>query len=152
MAIAIEIWGPNIWALFHGLSYKIREDKFLLHKDTLIFIIKNICATLPCPECSNDASSLLKSVNFNTIKNKEDFKVFLFNFHNSVNKKLNKPLYDYSNLYKYNDVNMNALYNNLTRIYSHKISNPHLMGLAFNKKIVFPKIMGALLLVKNDLL
>jgi len=107
---------------------------------------------LPCPECSNDASSLLKSVNFNTIKNKEDFKVFLFNFHNSVNKKLNKPLYEYSNLDKYNDVNMNALYNNLTRIYSHKISNPHLMGLAFNKKIVFPKIMGALLLVKNDLL
>ena len=46
---------------------------------------------------------------------------------------------------------MNALYHNLNIIYSTKIHNPHLMGFALNKKLLFPKIMAALILIKNDL-
>jgi hypothetical protein len=152
MALPIEVWGPNIWCLFHGLSCKINEEKFLYHKERLIYIVKNICATLPCPDCSKDALTVLNKVNFNTIKNKEEFKIFLFNFHNSVNKKLNKPYYEVGNLDKYNNINMNALYNNLNLIYSSKISNPHMMGFALTKKMLFPKIMSELLLIKNDLL
>jgi hypothetical protein len=151
MAVSIEIWGPNIWGLFHGLSCKIKEDKFMLHKERLIYVLKNVCATLPCPECSKDATLLLKTVNFNTINSKEEFKLFLFNFHNTINKKLNKPLYEYCNIIKYNNVNINALYNNLNIIYLARIPNPHLMGVALNKKMLFPKIMAALLLIKNDL-
>jgi hypothetical protein len=152
MSLPIEIWGNNIWTLFHGLSCKIKEDKFLYHRDRLIYIIKNICATLPCPDCSKDATQLLNNTNFNNIKTKEDFKLFIFNFHNNVNKKLKKPHYEYSNLDKYNSVNMDALYNNLNIIYLTKIPNPHLMGFALNKKILFPKIMTALILIKEDLL
>ena len=152
MSLPIELWGNNIWALFHGLSCKIQEDKFLYHRDRLIYIIKNICSSLPCPDCSKDATYLLNNTNFNQIRTKEDFKLFIFNFHNSVNKKLKKPIYEYTNLDKYNSVNMDALYNNLKIIYLTKIPNPHLMGFALNKKILFPKIMEALLLVKNDLL
>lgn len=152
MAVSIEIWGPNIWGLFHGLSCKIREDKFLYHKDRLIYVLKNICNTLPCPDCSKDATNLLNSFNFNNIKTKEDFKQFVFSFHNIVNKKLNKPTYEYINLDKYNNVNINALYNNLNIIYSTRIPNPHLMGFSLNKKILFPKIMDALMLIKHDLL
>lgn len=151
MSLPIELWGSNIWCLFHGLSCKINEDKFLYHKDRLIYIIKSICSTLPCPECSNDATAILNTFNFNTIKNKEDFKVFLFNFHNIINKKLKKPLYEYSNLDIYNNINMNALYTNFKLIYLTKINNPRLMGISLNKKILYPKIMEALLLVKNDL-
>jgi hypothetical protein len=76
----------------------------------------------------------------------------VFNFHNIVNKKLNKPSYEYINLDKYNHVNITALYNNLNIIYSTKTSNPHLMGISLNKKILFPKIISALLLIKQDLL
>jgi|UniRef100_A0A6C0E063 hypothetical protein len=151
MALSIELWGSNIWSLFHGLSCKISEDKFLYHKDRLIYIVKSICSTLPCPDCSTDATAILNTFNFNTIKNKEDFKVFLFNFHNIVNKKLKKPLYEYSNLDIYNNINMNALYTNFRLIYLTRISNPRLMGNSLNKKILYPKIMEALLLVKNDL-
>jgi hypothetical protein len=151
MSLPIELWGNNIWALFHGLSCKIKEDKFLYHRDRLIYIVKSICATLPCPDCSKDANYLLNNTNFNNIRTKEDFKLFIFNFHNSVNKKLKKPIYEYNNLEKYNDLNMNALYHNLNIIYSTKIHNPHLMGFALNKKLLFPKIMAALILIKNDL-
>lgn len=151
MSLPIELWGSNIWGLFHGLSCKINEDKFLYHKDRLIYIIKSICSTLPCPECSNDATAILNTFNFNTIKNKEDFKVFLFNFHNIINKKLKRPLYEYRNLDIYNNINMNALYSNFKLIYLTKINNPRLMGISLNKKILYPKIMEALLLVKNDL-
>ena len=152
MTVSIEIWGPNIWGLFHGLACKIREDRFVYHKDRLIYILKNICTTLPCPECSKDATNILNSFNFNNIKTKEDFKQFVFNFHNIVNKKLNKPIYEYINLDKYDNVNINSLYNNLNIIYSSKISNPHLMGFSLTKKMLFPKIMDALLIIKQDLL
>ena len=152
MTVSIELWGPNIWGLFHGLSCKIKEDKFLYHKERLIYILKNICSTLPCPECSKDATNILNSINFNSVNTKEDFKQFIFYFHNSVNKKLNKPIYEYINLDKYNNVNINALYNNLNIIYSAKITNPRLMGFSLNKKMLFPKIMDALLLIKHDLL
>jgi hypothetical protein len=152
MALPIEVWGSNIWSLFHGLSYKIREDRFLYHRERLIYIVKSICSTLPCPDCSKDATNLLNNTNFNNIRTKEDFKQFIFNFHNSVNKKLNKPNYDFSQLEKYNQLNMNALYNNLRIIYSTRIQNPHLMGFALNKKVLFPKIMRELMLVYNDLL
>jgi hypothetical protein len=118
----------------------------------LIYIVKSICSTLPCPDCSKDATQVLNNTNFNNIRTKEDFKLFIFNFHNSVNKKLNKPNYDFSNLEKYNALNMNALYNNLRIIYSTRIQNPHLMGFALNKKVLFPKIMRELMLVYNDLL
>jgi hypothetical protein len=117
MSLPIELWGSNIWSLFHGLSCKINEEKFLYHKDRLIYIVKSICSTLPCPECSNDATAILNTFNFNNIKNKEDFKVFLLNFHNIINKKLKKPLYEYSNLDIYNNINMNALYTNFKLIY-----------------------------------
>ena len=40
MSFSKEIWGNNIWYLFHSLAHKIREEKFEVHKNNLIFIIK----------------------------------------------------------------------------------------------------------------
>ena len=114
MSFSKEIWGNNIWYLFHSLAHKIREEKFDAHKNNLIFIIKTVCNTLPCPECSKDATAMLDKVDFNNIKNKNDFKILLFNFHNAINAKLNKPMFSYSSLdNKYNNVNFDALYNNI---------------------------------------
>ena len=43
MSFSKEIWGNNIWYLFHSLAHKIREEKFEVHKNNLIFIIKTVC-------------------------------------------------------------------------------------------------------------
>ena len=153
MSFSKEIWGNNIWYLFHSLAHKIREEKFEVHKNNLIFIIKTVCNTLPCPECSKDATAMLNKVDFNNIKNKNDFKMFLFNFHNAINAKLNKPMFSYENLdNKYNNVNFDALYNNIYIIYNTNTNIPQLMSSSFHKDISFPKIVRALNAIKSDLL
>ena len=113
MSFDNKTWGNNTWYLFHTIAHKIKDSSFLDIKEDLIFIIKNICSNLPCPECSKDATEKLNKVNFNLINSKQEFKVLLFNFHNSVNKKLNKPLFELKDLdNKYENANIQALYHN----------------------------------------
>ena len=153
MSFSKETWGNNIWYLFHALAHKIREEKFEFQKNNFFFIIKTICTKLPCPDCSRDATNMLNKIDFNTIKNKNDLKLFLFNFHNAINAKLNKPQFYFENLdAKYNNVNIDALYNNLNIIYISNTNIPQLMSSSFHKDLVFPKIKQALNTIKKDLI
>jgi hypothetical protein len=153
MSLSKEIWGNNIWYLFHGIAHKIREDKFEFHKHNIIYIIKTICNTLPCPDCSKDATSMLNKIDFNTIRNKNDLKLLLLNFHNAINVKLNKPQFIYASLdSKYNNINIDVLYQNLNVIYNLNINSPQLMSSNFHKNLSFPKIQQALIAIRNDLI
>ena len=152
MSLSKESWGNNIWYLFHSLAHKLKEDKFESQKNNIIFIIKTICNTLPCPDCSKDATSMLNKIDFNTIKNKNDLKMFFFNFHNAINAKLNKPQFNYENLdSKYSNANIDVLYNNLYIIYTINTRIPQLMSSNFHKNLSFPKIKDALIALRNDL-
>jgi len=91
-------WGPPIWYLLHTLSVKIKEEHFMKLRVELLNNIYAICTNLPCPDCSNHAKIYLNSINFNAIQTKEDFKRFLFNFHNSVNKRKGYPEFSYQEL------------------------------------------------------
>jgi hypothetical protein len=153
MSFSKEIWGNNIWYLFHGIARKINENKFKQNKEDMIFILKNICNTLPCPECSRDATALINKVNFDYINNKNDFELLIFNFHNSVNKKLNKPLFDFKEINnKYNNINIDALFNNFYIIYTSNTNIPQLMNTSFHRQNIFPKIKKSLLKIRPDLL
>lgn len=141
MSISIQVWGNNIWYLFHTIAYKIKEESFPLIKNDLIEIVKNICSHLPCPDCSKDAVATINKINFNAINTKEDFKIMLFNFHNYVNRKLNKPEYQYENIdNKYKNANINNLLHNFNLIFSSNSSNPHMMSDSFSRKLILPKI------------
>ena len=78
MSLSKENWGNNIWYLFHSIAHKIKEDRFEFHRTNLFFIIKTISNTLPCPDCSKDATIMLSKIDYNNIRNKNDFKMFLF--------------------------------------------------------------------------
>jgi hypothetical protein len=141
MSIAIEIWGNNIWYLFHTLSYKIKEESFLILKNDLIEIFKNICKNLPCPDCSKDAMNVIGKIDFNNINTKEDFKLMLFNFHNYVNRKLKKKEFKYEDFdNKYKNANIISLIHNFNIIFNSKASNPHMISNTFLRKQELPKI------------
>ena len=140
MSFSKEIWGGTIWNLFHTIAHKIKEEKFEFHKNNLIYILENICNTLPCPECSKDASNMLKKVNFDQINNKAEFKLLIFNFHNAINSKLKKPLFDFNELdNKYSKANIDIIYNNLNIIYSSNANIPQLMSSSFHGIFYFLK-------------
>jgi hypothetical protein len=153
MSFSKEIWGSSVWNLFHSIAHKIKEDKFAIHKNTLIYILVNICNTLPCPECSKDASDMLKRINFSQINNKEEFKLLIFNFHNAINSKLQKPLYDFNELdSKYSNANIDIIYNNLNIIYTSNTNIPQLMSSSFHRNHLYPKIKDALRSIRQDLI
>jgi hypothetical protein len=153
MSFSKEIWGSSVWNLFHTIAHKIKEDKFLFHKSNIIYIIENICNTLPCPDCSKDASAMLKKVDFAQINNKADFKLLMFNFHNAINTKLKKPLFDFNELDdKYSKANIDAIYNNLNIIYTSNSNVPQLMSSSFHRHHLFPKIKDTLRIIRQDLI
>jgi hypothetical protein len=153
MSFSKEIWGSSVWNLFHTIAHKIKEDKFLFHKSNIIYNIENICNTLPCPDCSKDASAMLKKVDFAQINNKADFKLLMFNFHNAINTKLKKPLFDFNELDdKYSKANIDAIYNNLNIIYTSNSNVPQLMSSSFHRHHLFPKIKDTLRIIREDLI
>ena len=127
------LWWTYTWILFHTLAEKIKEEEFENEKENLIKYIRNICDVLPCPDCSSHATHLLKYYDYKFIKNKNDFKNFLFEFHNIVNKKRQinqqktdilkiyekaifyKVLYSWKNVFNVNGVNSRMLTENMRR-------------------------------------
>lgn len=101
-----KAWAPLTWFLFHSLAENINILYFEDEKENLFNFIKKICNCLPCPYCAKDATKILNSFNFNVIQNKDDFKTFLFNFHNIINNKLKKNQYDKNVLEKYKKLNL----------------------------------------------
>lgn len=145
MSFDKTIWGNNVWYLFHTLAYKIKESNFNELKNDIVFIIKTVSTNLPCPECSQDSAIQLNKVQFDNITSKEELKLLLFNFHNYVNKKINKPQFELSQLdIKYSKANINALYNNFIKIFNSNSNIPQLMNGSFHRKQNLPKILAAL--------
>ena len=139
----INIWGNNTWIFFHAIAEKIKPEYFDQEISNLLSIIMTICSNLPCPECSNDAVNRLKKCNFNNIKSKEDFKRFIFFFHNSINNKLNYNTFKESELSKYKNCNLNIILNNMFKIYNsnYSINAPKMIIHSFHRKNMIYQVM-----------
>ena len=92
------LWGAPFWFFFHTLAEKLKPELFYENRDAIFGIIREICSNLPCPTCTLHATQYLNNINFNAIQTREDFILMLYEFHNSVNKRKNFPIFPYSEL------------------------------------------------------
>jgi hypothetical protein len=130
-----EVWGPPTWTLLHVLAEKINEEHFHALFPSLFNHIKRICSFLPCPECSHHAKQFLDKINLNDIKTKTDFKNIIYIFHNAVNKRKRKPLFNYSQIDKYKNINITNAYNSFIVVYNTN-GNLKLLTESFHRKFV----------------
>lgn len=131
-----NIWGPPIWTFFHTLAEKINEDNFHNIFPMLFLYIKRICSVLPCPDCSRHATIFLAKVNPSGIRNKNDFRNIMCIFHNVVNKRKNKPIFDSSNLTNtYSNNNIIVTYNNFIASF-HTKGNMKLLAETFQRQML----------------
>ena len=130
-----EIWGPPIWLFIHSLVFKLKDEMYCHVGKQLFNMIKRITAYLPCPECSQHAVKFLSGINTDTIKTKEELIRVLYLFHNSVNVRKNKPLYNFSDLNKYESVNLQQAYNNFRKVY-HNRGNINLLAESFQRDLL----------------
>ena len=130
-----EIWGPPIWTLFHTLSEKINPHLYPLVINSMFGIIIKICKCLPCPECSKDASNFLAKTKSSDYKTKNEFKNMLYLFHNYVNKKKHKPLFNYGYINKYSNLNLEVVIKKFIENYNTK-GNMKLLSESFQRTLV----------------
>ena len=111
-------WGTTVWNMLHTLAEHINEKSFNEIREEFLYIIYCICTSLPCENCNCHAKGYFDNkINFleaikdelenPIITNKEELRMFLFDFHNEVNSNLNKPLMmieEYKQ--KYSDMNV----------------------------------------------
>lgn len=132
---APTIWGPPIWTLLHTMAEKIKEDEYNKLVPQLFGLIKRICAFLPCPECSQHATTFLAKIKPQEISSKTDFKNMLYLFHNMVNFRKKKPLYNYSNINNYKNVNIQQAFNNFVMVYN-TTGNMKLLTESFQRQLI----------------
>jgi hypothetical protein len=115
-----KIWGPITWQLLHTILYNCKQnDNYLQYKDRLYYIVKNICILSPCNISSYNASDFFNKINQNNLNKIDDLINVLYMFHNFINLKTNKRLFDYSNLKIYNDIQLNIVFNNFIYLYKN---------------------------------
>ena len=115
-----SVWGPPIWRFFHILAENIHEEDYNKLIPQLFTLIRRTCVYLPCPECSEHATKFLAKIGPSDISNKTEFKNMLYLFHNMVNKKKGKQLYDHSNLNIYKNINIFFAFNQFSVVYNTK--------------------------------
>jgi hypothetical protein len=133
-----NVWGPPVWNFFHVLTYKIKEENFSNIFPTLFEYIRLICKNLPCPDCSMHATQFLNRVNPSGIKTKQDFINLFFFFHNAVNKRKQKPLFNYENLSQYENQNVISAFNGFIRVFNTK-GNMRLLAESFQRQLTLNK-------------
>ncbi len=129
-----EIWGPPIWILFHTLVENVNEN----HKNIfpqLFGYIKRICVYLPCPECSKDATIFLGKIKSESLLTKNDLINTMYIFHNYVNSKKKKNLFNYGNINIYKTKNLFDVLNNFAKVYN-TTGNMKLLAESFQRKLI----------------
>lgn len=80
-----KMWGTPIWIFFHSLANDINDIQFKLYKNEIIKLFLSVCNLLPCIVCRNHAQEAMNKSYTKYINSKNDFKIFLIQFHNLVN-------------------------------------------------------------------
>ena len=104
-------WGPHSWYFLHFVSFHYPLKPSNQDKQNYFNFFNSLKHVLPCNKCKEhykENSIELK----NNLNSKDDLVKWLIDLHNEVNKKNNKKIWSYSDVYnKYQN-----LYNNSNTI------------------------------------
>ena len=125
-------WANPTWFFFHTLIEKIQPEQYMIIKNELLDHIKNICSILPCPDCAAHATEYMRKIR-RTPQDKEGFKRMLYQFHNTVNIRTKKSLFEYSAMEMYARVNLNVCYRLFRNEFVKKTYNPKMLMDSMNR-------------------
>lgn len=115
-------WGKYTWYMFHTIAERLNDTFYENNYKDIYHFVLYTCDNLPCPYCREHAMKYLKqNIKVEYLTKKENFKRFLFNFHNTVNKRTNKSEIQYEELIIYKKINIDQLYD----IYSDRFFNSY---------------------------
>ena len=124
-----------VWLLFHTLAEKLRPE-FCPGELTVLFdVFFDICNNLPCPECQGHAVNTMRSANKGLATASRDNLIkFMWEFHNSVNRRLKLPEYPFEQMSRYKLSNTPMVVKNFFMIMSRTSGGEKLMTNTFHRK------------------
>ena len=135
--VSKDTWGPATWTLFHTLAEKINDEHFNETKKDIFSFIKRICFNLPCPDCAAHATQIISKVNSDSFQNKQQLKMFLLSFHNSVNARTGKRPFTVEELNaRYARANTFVVVPHFIKVFSHRNTNVRLLVNSFHKDLL----------------
>jgi len=129
-----DVWGPPIWLFLHTITTKIKDNLDINIYKGLFRIIKTICKNLPCPTCSADATMFLAKINEDVIISRQKLINNIYIFHNYVNKKNKKPLFNYNMIVNYNKMDLVVAIRQFIRAYNTQ-GNMNLLNESFQRQL-----------------
>jgi hypothetical protein len=86
------VWGPIFWTTMHIVSLGYSATPTSQEQEAAIQFYQSLAYTIPCPICRTHYRAILEEMPVqNAVKSRDDLITWVFNLHNSVNKKLEKP-------------------------------------------------------------
>jgi len=104
-------WGTPTWYLFHGIAANINENFYNKNASIILDFIKKVCSNLPCPYCRSHAVNYMANIYLINLQTREKFELMLFEFHNSVNRRIGKAIFQKERLKKYKTMSMVRCFN-----------------------------------------
>lgn len=91
--------GNGVWYLLHTVTMKYPENPTLVQQTDMAQFLVLLSRIFPCDECQGHFQKMIEQ-NRPDLRSKETFKKWMFDIHNIVNERLNKPQYEHENLEK----------------------------------------------------
>ena len=119
MRKSVSIFGFFIFciSIVDGAKYS-QHWTVQAHKKEIYAFWNQICNLLPCPICKPHAIKYMKSAPKDIFENQERFKMFLVDFHNSVNARTYKDTYKYDDSF-YQNTNLDNCFKNFINAFAH---------------------------------
>ena len=141
-------WGNITWWFFHTLAYRLKpEGNWIV--PILFGYMKEISRYLPCPDCAEHATRMWNSCKI-PVRTRDDLIIVLFQGHNVVNKRLNKPEFtieQHDLLYK--NANINKIIHNFIKIMNSDLSVDKRLMMNFHRKRTIKEFINFLFKQKH---
>lgn len=95
-------WGPPTWYFIHSFLALMTNDCYQKNIQLIINLLTAILTNLPCQDCTNHAKAYIKvnPLHKNLQPTIRHMQYYFYNFHNNVNKRLRKPVFENVELYQ----------------------------------------------------
>ncbi len=93
-------WGPIYWHYFHTLALLYSDHPSPREAIDIRILFWRALMFIPCSTCQEHAMNYVRKHKGPAFNDSKDFQLWLFNFHNTVNKFLKKHIFTKDDYYK----------------------------------------------------
>ena len=88
-----DVWGPIYWIYLHLVSKQLSDSPNDIEKSNYFNLVKQFINTIPCSKCKDEINKMVDNNELQKSLNKKNsFENYIWDLHNRVNEKLNKPI------------------------------------------------------------